>query len=148
MERIPEFIANHLFLVCLFVAILVMLLWNLFGAAMIGVVSVGHGEATRLINKEHGVVLDVRGADDFAAGHILGALHVPLEALEARRAELDQYRERPVIAVCAAGNDAGRVVRMLRGAGFTRAVALAGGIAAWQGAHLPVTRGQDNQETQ
>lgn len=142
MERIPEFIGNHLFLVSLFVAILVMLLWNLFGAAMTGVEEVGHGDATRLVNREGGVVVDVRSAEEFGAGHILGALNLPLPELESRRGELDSWKEKPVIAVCGTGPVAGRAARLLRGAGFMRVMALRGGIAAWQGAHLPLTRGQ------
>ena len=37
MERIPEFVSTHLFLISLFVALLVMLAWNLFGAGLTGV---------------------------------------------------------------------------------------------------------------
>ncbi len=141
MERIPEFIGNHLFLVSLFVALLVMLLWNLFGASLTGVEEVEAMDATLLMNKEGGVVVDVRSAEEFAAGHIINALNLPLPELDARRGELDKYKEKPVIAVCGSGPVAGRAVRNLRGAGFTRAVALRGGVTAWLGANLPLTRG-------
>lgn len=144
MERIPEFVGNHLFLVSLFVAILVMLLWNLFGAAMTGVEEVSPADATLLINREGGVVVDVRGGEEFGAGHIIDALNLPLAELETRRTELERHKDKPIIAVCGTGPAAGRAARLLRGAGFTRAVALRGGIAAWQGAHLPLTRARDN----
>ena len=140
MERIPEFVSNHLFLVSLFVALLVMLLWNLFGASLTGVEEVDAVDATLLINKEGGVVVDVRGAEEFAAGHIINALNLPLADMEARRAELDKYKDKPVIAVCGSGAVSARAVRDLRGAGFGRALVLRGGIAAWQGANLPLTR--------
>ena len=140
MERIPEFVSNHLFLVSLFGAVLVMLLWNLFGASLTGVEEVDAVDATLLINKEGGVVVDVRGAEEFAAGHIINALNLPLTDMEARRGELDKYKDKPVIAVCGSGAASARVVRDLRGAGFGRAMALRGGIAAWQGANLPLTR--------
>lgn len=140
MERIPEFIGNHLFLVSLFMAILVMLLWNLFGAAMTGVIEVTPADATQLINREGGIVVDVRPGAEYATGHIIDALNLPLAELETCRAELDPHKDKPVIAVCGNGPAAGRAARLLRGAGFARAVALRGGIAAWQGAHLPLTR--------
>ncbi len=140
MERIPEFVGNHLFLVSLFVAVLVMLLWNLFGAGLTGVEEVDAVDATLLINKEGGVVVDVRGKEEFAAGHIINGLNLPLAEMEARRGELDKYKDKPVIAVCGSGTDAARAVRILRGAGFVRALALRGGVAAWQGANLPLTR--------
>ncbi|MBI1732530.1 MAG: rhodanese-like domain-containing protein [Gammaproteobacteria bacterium] len=142
MERIPEFIGNHLFLVSLFAALLVMLLWNLFGAGLTGVQEIEPADATLLINREGGRVVDVRAADEYAAGHILNALNLPLAELESRRGELDKYKDKPVIAVCGNGPMSGRAARQLRGAGFARAVALRGGIAAWQGAHLPLTRSQ------
>jgi len=140
MERIPEFVGNHLFLVSLFVALLVMLAWNLFGASLTGVEEVDAVDATLLINKEGGLVVDVRGAEEFAAGHIINALNLPLADMDARRGELDKYKDKPVIAVCGSGPSAARAVRVLRGAGFGRAVALRGGITAWQGANLPLTR--------
>ena len=140
MERIPEFVSNHLFLVSLFVALLVMLLWNLFGASLTGVQEIDATDATLLINKEGGVVVDVRAVDEFAAGHIINALNLPLPELDTRRGELDKYKDKPVITVCGSGPVAGRAVRVLRGAGFTRAYALRGGITAWQGANLPLTR--------
>jgi rhodanese-related sulfurtransferase len=140
MERIPEFVGNHLFLVSLFAALLVMLLWNLFGTAVSGIREVEPTDATFLINREGAAVLDVRAEAEFAAGHILDALNIPLADLESRRDELDKYRDKPLIAVGGNGGDAGRAVRALRLAGFERAVALKGGIGAWQGAHLPLTR--------
>jgi len=140
MERIPEFVGNHLFLVSLFMALLVMLLWNLFGAGLTGVEEVDAADATLLINKEGGVVVDVRGAEEFAAGHIINALNLPLADMETRRGELDKYKDKPVIAVCGSGPASTRAARMLRGAGFSRALALRGGITAWQGANLPLTR--------
>ena len=141
MERLPEFIGNHLFLASLFVALLVMLLWNLFGAGLTGVEEVEAMDATLLMNREGGLVVDVRAAEEFAAGHIINAVNLPLPELDTRRGELDKYKEKPVIAVCGSGPVSGRAVRMLRGAGFSRAYALRGGIAAWQGANLPLTRG-------
>lgn len=140
MERIPEFIGNHLFLISLFVALLVMLVWNLFGAGLTGVREIDAADATLLVNKEGGLVVDVRAPEEFGAGHIINALNLPLAELGSRRGELDKYRDKPIIAVCGNGPVSGRAARMLRGAGFTRAFALRGGLAAWQGANLPLTR--------
>jgi len=140
MEHIPEFVNNHLFLVCLFVAVLVMLLWNLFGATLTGVQEIDPVDATLLINKGGGLVVDVRSAEEFAAGHIINALNLPLADMESRRGELEKYKEKPVIAVCGNGTAGGRAARLLRGAGFGSAFALRGGISAWQGANLPLTR--------
>jgi rhodanese-related sulfurtransferase len=141
MERIPEFIGNHLFLVTLFLAILILLLWNLFGSAVSGVAQVPPAEATFLINRENAVVLDVRGSSDFTAGHILNALHIPETEVESRIRELQKHKGRPIVAVCSNGMNSARTARLLKNSGFERVYLLKGGIAAWQNASLPLTRG-------
>ncbi|MCK5499243.1 MAG: rhodanese-like domain-containing protein, partial [Gammaproteobacteria bacterium] len=76
MEKLPEFIANHLFLVSLLVAISSFLLWNIF-AGSIGATQVLPAEVTRLINHENAEVLDLRSAEEFEKGHIPGAVNIP-----------------------------------------------------------------------
>lgn len=142
MERIPEFIGNHLFLVTLFVAILALLLWNLFGSALTGVIQVEPAEATRMINREGAVVLDVRPAEEFQAGHVLNAVNIPEPELATRREELDKHKDRPLIAYCANGAASTRAVSQLKAGGFEKPYCLRGGLSAWRSAGLPVTRAQ------
>jgi rhodanese-related sulfurtransferase len=81
-------------------------------------------------------LLDVREADEWAAGRIDGAHHIPLGHLSARVSELD--RERPVVTVCRSGGRAGRATEFLRQAGWD-AQTMQGGMAQWANAGLPVT---------
>jgi rhodanese-related sulfurtransferase len=141
MERLPEFIANHLFLVSLLVALLVLLLWNIFGADIAGIRQWNAAEATQLMNREHAVLLDVRSAQEFEAGHILGALNIPEAELGGRSDELEKHRERPVIVCCQSGAASMRAARVLRFSKFANVGCLRGGLAAWQNANLPLTRG-------
>lgn len=141
MERIPEFIGNHLFLVSLFVALLALLLWNLFGDALSGVAQLAPAEVTLLLNRENALLLDVRTAAEFGDGHILGAVNMPAAEIETRQKELERYRDRPVVACCANGTHSTRVVRALRLQGIGKVHCLKGGLAAWRAAGLPLTRG-------
>lgn len=138
MEKIPEFIGNHMFLVTLLIAILMLLLWNLFGSAMSGIQQISAAEATRMMNHEKAVVLDIRSADDYAKGHILNALSLPESEIQSRKKELDKLKKQKNI-VCSA-NDAisQRIVRILKAEGFEQVVSLKGGVAAWQSANLPL----------
>jgi len=138
MEKIPEFIGNHMFLVTLLIAILMLLLWNLFGSAMSGIQQISAAEATRMMNHEKAVVLDVRSADDYAKGHILNALSLPESEIQSRKKELDKLKKQKNI-VCSV-NDAisQRIVRILKAEGFEQVVSLKGGVAAWQSANLPL----------
>ncbi len=88
----------------------------------------------------HLVVLDVRPPEEFEAGHIAGALSVPLAALEQHLSEIPLERE--VVAYCRGPYCvlAAEAVRLLRTKGF-RAVRLADGYPEWRDAGLPVEIG-------
>lgn len=80
------------------------------------------------------LLLDVREPDEWAAGHVAGAVHVPLGDLPAVLATLD--RSRPIVAVCRSGNRSGKATRLLLEHGFD-VVNMAGGMLAWTAAGLP-----------
>lgn len=81
-------------------------------------------------------VVDVRDPNEWEAGRIEGALHIPVDDLAERVGELD--RDRPVVAVCRSGNRSGRAAEWLREEGFD-AENLEGGMQAWAEAGLPFT---------
>jgi rhodanese-related sulfurtransferase len=141
MERIPEFIANHLFLVSLLVAISSLLFWNLFFSAM-GSSQIVPSEVTRLINHEDAAVLDIRTAKDFENGHIINAVNIDAAKLGEREKELEKYKDKTVVICCGQGQESVRVARSLKVKGFEKLYALKGGISAWQNASLPLTRGK------
>ena len=81
-------------------------------------------------------IVDVREPDEWAAGHIRGALHIPLGDLERRTGELDAAR--PVIAVCQSGRRSLIAAEQLIQRGFGDTASLAGGMNAWANAGHPV----------
>ena len=81
------------------------------------------------------VVLDVREPYEWAAGHIEGAIHIPLGDLPARVGELDPH-DRTVV-VCHVGARSARATAWLHQQGHDVAN-LAGGMDAWEGAQRPV----------
>lgn len=97
-------------------------------------------EATRLINQGKTLILDVRDPAEFAAGHVPDARNVPLKDLHSRVSELDKFKNRPVIVVCASGARSSRALSELKKAGFTEAQSLSGGLAAWQAQGLPTAK--------
>ena len=95
--------------------------------------------APGLVNRDEGVVIDIRPAKDFAAGHIVGALNIPQDKLIARMAELDKFKGKTIILVDAAGQHAGGHARELLKAGYN-AAKLSGGISSWRADNLPVVK--------
>jgi rhodanese-related sulfurtransferase len=84
-------------------------------------------------------LLDVRSGVEFAGGHIEGALHVPVTALQARMGSLGLDHDRRVVAICLSAHRSPPAVRLLRAHGYD-AVQLRGGMMAWRLARLPEVR--------
>lgn len=98
-------------------------------------------QATLLINREDAVVIDVRGADEYAGGHIPEARNIPLDRLEERVGELEKFKERPILLVCQSGARSGKALQQLAKLGFSRLHNLDGGVGAWATAGLPLKKG-------
>ncbi len=116
----------------------VMLLWSIFGNRLRGVKEVSSAEALQLINHKNAIVLDVREADAFNAGHILNSKLIPLDKLRERTGELERYREQPIVIVCRSGQRSIAAGVLLGKQGFRQVYNLTGGILAWQKASLPL----------
>lgn len=86
------------------------------------------------------IVIDVRAADEYAAGHIPGSTFMPLFAVPLRLSELD--RRRDVYVVCESGARGQRASRYLDERGYT-VRNLDGGMASWRGSGMPVRTGRD-----
>ncbi len=117
-----------------------MLLWPMIKGGAAGGNAVSTAEAVRLINREKGVLIDICEPAEFAGGHASGARNVPLGQLEGAKA-LPTNKALPVLVLCATGARSSRAVAQLRKAGFEKAVAVAGGNAAWREAQLPMEKG-------
>jgi len=94
-------------------------------------------QAINLVNAEGGVFVDLRDAAAYKKGHIVDAIHLPAAKVEERKAELDAYRDKPVVLVCNMGQHAGTAAKQLRAAGFDRAFKMAGGMIEWSNLQLP-----------
>ena len=97
-------------------------------------------QATQLMNREDALVIDVRDADAYAKGHILGAKSVPLAELGRRAADMAKHKAKAVIVSCQNGDRSASAAATLRQNGFARVHPLNGGFAAWQQAGLPVEK--------
>ena len=135
---LTTFLIDHWYLVLAAAVSGGLLLWPaLRGAGTAG--GIGTAEAVRLINREKGVLIDVREPDEFAAGHAAGARNVPLGALADGKG-LPTNKALPLVLLCATGARAARGAAQLRKAGYEKAVVLSGGTDAWREASLPIER--------
>lgn len=137
MAQLLEFAGNHLILVSAFFFILAMLMVNF--AQAVGNKAVLPIEAVQLLNRENALPLDIRSADDFAAGHIINAVHIPAAEIKTRSGELKKSADRPILVYCASGTSSAAAVKELNAAGFETVYSLKGGISAWRTDNLPLT---------
>ena len=82
-------------------------------------------------------LVDVRSPTEFAAGHVPGAVNIPLEQIELRTADLDAHA--PVVLVCQAGTRAHWAEALLADSG-KHLLVLEGGTDAWLNAGYPIVR--------
>ena len=83
------------------------------------------------------LIVDVRGPREREQKHIAASLHVPLNHLTDRLGELPT--DRPLLLHCAGGYRSSIAASLLQAHGFHRVSEIAGGIAAWEAAGLPVS---------
>lgn len=75
------------------------------------------------------VIIDVREADEYAAGRIPGSIWIPLGELAGRTDEVPT--DKPVVMVCRSGNRSAQAVQILQKAGFTNIHNMTGGMISW-----------------
>jgi len=97
-------------------------------------------EAVQLINRKDAAIVDVREPGEFKAGHIPNARNIPVGQIKERSKDLEKLKSRPVLLVCQSGSRSTQVSAGLQKEGFGELVALAGGMAAWQQAGMPVEK--------
>jgi len=82
------------------------------------------------------LLLDVRTPEEFAAGHIPGAVNIPYDQVAGRLAEIPKDDE--VVLYCRSGRRAGLAAEVLAASGYTRLAHLEGDMQGWQSAGRPV----------
>lgn len=137
MERFLEFLVNHWILSGLWLGVFITLV--LYLKVKAGNVLSPH-QVTLLVNREDGVVLDIRERKAFEGGHIVDAVNIPLAKLKDRLVELERFREKPLVVVCQLGHQSADAVKILEANGFTAVSRMRGGMGEWQSQGLPAVR--------
>lgn len=133
-----DFIQNNILLVAVALTSGGALLWPMLRPSGQELSTV---DATMMINRENALVVDVRSAAEFAAGHIAESINLPREKIGEASTSLEKYRDRPIILNCATGVRSSAACNELKKLGFGKVFSLAGGMGAWTQAGLPVKKG-------
>jgi phage shock protein E len=86
------------------------------------------------------VILDVRTAEEFAEGHIEGAINISHKQINANLNKIIALKDQTVVVHCKSGRRALSAENDLRAAGFSDLRHLDGDMNAWQAADLPLIK--------
>lgn len=85
------------------------------------------------------VLVDVRTSAEFAAGHVPGALNLPIDTLQDHVADLSSYKAGAVYVICQSGGRSARGASILASQGYD-AINVADGTASWIAQGFPVEK--------
>ena len=140
MAQISEFAANHPFLVIAFVTLLALVFFNELKIASQKFASLTPAAAVQMMNNEDVVLLDVREPAEIVGGKIGKAIQIPSSSVAQRISELEKHKNKTLLVYDKTGARAGMACKELGKNGFEKVFSLNGGLAAWQEAHLPLSK--------
>ena len=110
--------------------------WEQAGRPLVSVPQLSAEELAAMLSQREVEVIDVRGANEWEAGHLPAVANIPLASLRARVAEIPT--DRLVVLHCQSGSRSAIAASVLRARGVERVANLSGGFAEWRDAGLPV----------
>lgn len=141
MQEMMQFASNNLILSIAWVVLLILVVVTTFSSLFSKVKTISRVVATRMINKDDAIVVDIRSRDDYRKGHITGAINVTATDIKNDNfGELSKHKDKPIIVVCASGHSATDSASRLIAAGYANVSILKEGIAGWSGENLPLVR--------
>ena len=143
MQEYIDFFQQNTIMTLVWVGLFVALIMNITKSMTAAYKEISVAQATQLINRENGVVVDIRTKDEFKKGHITDALHIlPTDIKANNLGSLENQKSTPIIVVCRTGQTAQESANLLAKAGFTSVYVLKSGLVAWNDANLPLVRGK------
>ena len=140
MDRLVEYIQVNHWLVAATLAVLVLALVFEIRARAESFAALSPQDAIRLMNRG-AVVIDLRPAEQYAAGHLSGARRMDGEQILKAGDMLKKYRQKPLIVYDESGSAGNSAARQLKAQGFEHAFNLRGGVTAWRADNLPLEKG-------
>ncbi len=140
MDRlIPYIQVNHWLVVATVVVLALAIVFEVRARAE-SFAALSPQDAIRLMNRG-AVVIDLRPAEQYAAGHLSGARRMDGEQILKAADTLKKHRQKPLIVYDESGSLGTTAARQLKAQGFEQAFNLRGGLTAWRADNLPLEKG-------
>ncbi|MEZ0471785.1 rhodanese-like domain-containing protein [Luteimonas salinilitoris] len=142
LEELLAFAGRHQMLSLALVGLTLALIATEIARLFRGFKGLRPAELTSLVNRDNALVVDLRPMADFEKGHIPGSKNVQMSQFDPESKQLNAAKALPVVLVCKTGQTASGAASRLKKAGFEHVYVLDGGIAGWQQADLPLSKGR------
>ncbi|OBX04483.1 hypothetical protein QV06_06165 [Gallibacterium genomosp. 3] len=141
MPKAIAFASQHTVMVVAWIVVFVGTIYVFVKSAVSGSKEIEQAQLSRLVNKENAVIVDLRSSEEFLRGHIAGSQNIlPRDIKEKNLGKLEQYKDSPVIVVCASGMTSRGSAEQLYKQGFKQVYSLKEGIQGWKAANLPLVK--------
>lgn len=141
LGQLEQFIINHWMLWLALMAILVLVFVYETILQKKRAPSLSAAETVEWLNHKNAKIVDVRDITSFQNGHIIHSMQAAKD--DFNKPFMTQYKDTPLILVCARGMQSATLATQLKAQGFQQVKVLGGGIASWQAANLPLVKGKD-----
>lgn len=114
--------------------------WSTISIAQ--VTDISQADLMQRIKSNHaGLILDVRSPQEYAEGHIPGAINIPHNQIGSRLAEIGSRKDKDIILYCEIGGRASAAANTLQAAGFNKLLHLDGDMRGWRSnGSLPIKK--------
>jgi rhodanese-related sulfurtransferase len=140
MDRLTQYIQmNHWLVIATAVVAVLVLLYEIRSRGE-SLAAISPQDAIRMMNRG-AVVIDLRPAEQFTAGHLAGARRLDGNDILKAGDTLKKYKQKPLIVYDESGSLGTSAARQLKAQGFEQAFNLRGGLSAWRADNLPLEKG-------
>ena len=138
MAEFIAFLQGELLLTGTLLALIVLLIVNIYGDKFRKYEVVDTNGAITLMDDDSLIILDVREEKERSSGFIKSDIHIPMAQVKAKLDSLDKSKK--ILAYCRTGARSNRIAELLCRNQFENVYTLKGGFDAWQKAGLPITK--------
>lgn len=143
MQEYIAFFEENMLLSLVWVGLFIALIMTIIKSSTAAYKEISVAQTTYLMNREEGLVVDIRTNDEYRKGHITDAVHIlPSDIKSGNLAGLEKRKSDPIIVVCKTGHTAQESAKLLVKAGFENVNLLKNGLVAWREANLPLVKGK------
>jgi len=140
MQEIITFMQQHWTLsVALAIVLVLLIIVELLKQKSSGGLYLSSARVTHFINHQNAIIVDLRNAEAFASGHIVGAISLPMDEIKDKLKKIEKFKSQPIILVCATGGDSQRTAPILLKNGYLVHI-LTGGLKTWKMDQLPLVK--------